>query len=70
MYMENETTIPKRANFGEKVMVNLLEGSTEVLKGMAEDAGFANVSAYARGLLEREIKVCRPVDFERIRGTG
>lgn len=68
--MPKEQTIPRRPALTDKLMLSLAEGSTPVLEGMAKDAGFDSVSAYARGILEREIATCRPDDFKRLRGVA
>ena len=51
-------------------MVSFREGTLDVLDGMAADAGFKVRGDYIREILEREIAMCRPVDFKRLRGVG
>ena len=70
MTMPEHNSIPRRTVLGEKVLLSLADGSTEVLKGMAADAEFETVAAYLRGLVEREISMCRPEDFKRLRGVA
>ena len=68
--MPKEQPIPKLPLLSERVMVSLREGSTAALEAMAEKAKYTTVAAYIRGLVEREIKTCRPEDFRRLRGAG
>ena len=68
--MPNERAIPKLPPLTERIGLSLGEETSEVLEGMAVDAGEPSLSVYIRLLVEREIQACRPEDFKRLRGVG
>lgn len=68
--MPKERPVPKLPPLNERIGLNLREGTSEVLESMAEDAEVETIAVYIRLLVEREVQVCRPADFKKLRGVG
>lgn len=68
--MAETRAIPKLPPLTERVGLTLRDGTSEVLEGMAADAGETSLAVYIRLLVEREVQVCRPADFKKLRGVG
>ncbi len=68
--MAERSEIPRTPTYSETITLAALPGTKEALAQVAESLGFPTWSAFARGVLEREIRDALPEVYRRIKGAA
>ncbi len=68
--MTERTEIPRAPKYDETITLAALPGTKEALAEVAKSLGFPTWSAFARGVLEREIRDALPETYRSIKGAA